>query len=916
MLPRFNLPAWFRRLRHLGRRSAVERDMSDEFQFHVDSYAADLVRKGLTPEEARRRALLEFGGVEAWKIDGREALGLRLFDELRADLRYTWRQLRRSPAFACIAILSLALGIGANTAIFSLMEAALWKAMPVREPQQLRLFTWVSGPKVVMDSTMGTWSGGRRDAGGVQSASFSYAVFKALEQAPSPFERIFAVKPIYRVTVTIGERAELVLAHLVSGNFYEGVGVVPIAGRPLLPSDDTRERAETVGVISDGFWARRFGRDPAVIGRTIRVNEVPVTIVGVNPPGFGGLQSDQAADLMMPMSAQHAVLPRRTVRAGSLLDNPDAWWVNIVGRLKSGVTDLQAEAASQITLRDTVRATLPDRLGRDQPYVRLLEGARGMDNLREDFARPLFVLLSLVAVVLLLACTNVANLLLARASARRRELSLRLALGAGRARLTRQLLTEGLVLGLTGGALGLLFGYWARDVIPRMIVPSWAAERFGAEFDLRVLALVVAVTVMTTILFSLAPILQAWRIDVHASLKDGGRTMVNAAHPMRGRTLVIAQVGLSVLLLIGAGLFLRTLANLRSVPLGFQPAQVVLFQLDPPRARYAKDARIALYAEIDRRVAAIPGVIVSSLSGEPIISGGSSTTRVEIPGSTLTGAATSSHVNEVGHRFFETMGIPMVMGRTFDSRDHRKSAKVAIVNQQFVRRFFPDVDPIGRSFGNNGATIEIVGVCGDVHFTRTRMAVPPTFYPLVAQAEDAGSLTFEVRSAMSLSALTPLIREAVRGVDKDVPVFDIRTQTQQIDSTMTNERLFVALTTAFGVLALILSSVGIYGIMAQNVSRRTSEIGVRLALGAPRIGVLFMVLREASVLAVIGVVLGTAAALGLSRYIESMLFGLTQYDPVAIGGAILTMLVVAVLAGWVPARRACRLDPMAALRHE
>jgi predicted permease len=915
MPPPFRLPAWLHRLGRLGRRSAVERDMHDEFRFHIDSYAADLASKGLSPEEARRRAHVEFGGVEAWKIDGREALGLRLIDELRGDLRYTWRQLRRAPGFASMAILSIALGIGANTAILSLMEAAIWKPMPVRDARELRLFTWVAGPNGVMNSLSGTWTGGSYGKA-VQAGSFSYAVFEAFERAPAPFERIFAVRPINRVTVTIDDRAELVVTHLVSGGFYEAVGIVPMAGRPLLPADDQRGRTETVGVISDGFWARRFGRDPAAIGRTVRVNRVPVTIVGVNPPGFAGLQSDQAADLFLPISMQHEVMPHPS--RGPLLDNPDVWWLNIVGRLKPGATDAQAESALHLVLRDTVRATLPDRLNRDQPYLRLLPGSRGLDNLRANFATPLLLLLSLVAVVLLLACTNVANLLLARASARRRELSLRLALGAGRSRLTRQLLTEGLVLGITGGALGLLFGYLARDVIPRIIVPSWAAERIGAEFDLRVLALVLAVTIATTVLFSLGPILQAWRIDVHASLKDGGRTVVNAAHPMRGRSLVIAQVCLSVLLLISAGLFLRTLTNLRSVPLGFRPEQVALFSVDPPRTAYMKEARVALFEEIDRRIAVIPGVTVSSLSNEPIVSGSTVTTRVEIEGKT-SGAAPAvggTHINVAGHRFFETMDIPILAGRTFDARDHKTSPKVAVVNQQFVRQFFSGVHPIGRSFKNNKVTYEIVGVCGDVHFRETRAPAPPTFYPLFAQAEDVGSMTFEVRSGMSLSALVPLIREAVRGVDRDVPVFDIRTQTQQIDSTMTRERLFVTLTSAFGVLALILSAVGIYGIMAQNVSRRTSEIGVRLALGAARGDVLVMVLREASLLAVIGIVIGTAAALVLSRYVETMLFGLTQYDPLAIGGAIATMLIVAFVAGWAPARRACRLDPMTALRHE
>jgi predicted permease len=354
------------------------------------------------------------------------------------------------------------------------------------------------------------------------------------------------------------------------------------------------------------------------------------------------------------------------------------------------------------------------------------------------------------------------------------------------------------------------------------------------------------------------------------------------------------------------------------VPLGFQPEQVTLFRLDPPRTQYDKQARVALFEEIDRRIAAIPGVIVSSLSDEPIVSGLSNTTTVGIVGKSPAPKPVSgrTHINAVGHRFFETMGIPILRGRTFDARDRRETPKVAIVNQQFVRRFLPDGEPVGRSFRNGPHTFEIIGVSGDVHFAMTRIPVPPTWYALVAQAEDANAMTFEVRSKASVASLVPLIREAVRAVDKSFPMFDIRTQTQQIDATMTRERLFVTLTTAFGVLALILSVVGIYGIMAQNVSRRTNEIGVRLALGASRVDVLMMVLREVWLLAIAGIVLGTAAALGLSRYVESMLYGLTRHDPLTIGGAIVTMLIAALLAGWLPARRACRLDPMVALRHE
>jgi predicted permease len=903
------------RLRSLFQPGRVERELDKELRYHVERLTNEHIAAGMTSAEARYAALREMGGLDQAKEACRDALGRRLFDELRGDLRYTWRQLRRSPAFTTIAILSLALGIGANTAIFSLLEAALWKPMPVRDPHQLRLFTWTAGPYGVPESTWDDWNRVRPNRRDKIGASFSYAVFKAFEHDARAFERVFAFKPIGRVTALVGDQAELVVADLVSGGLYEGIGVVPIIGRPILPSDDQRGRTETVAVISDGYWARRFGRDADVIGRSIRLNQVPVTIVGVNPPGFTGLSSQASPDLFMPLTMQPVVLPWRYAANGNLLDDPDYWWVDVMGRLKPGVTDAEAQAATHGTLQQTVRATLPSKMDRAQPYLRLLPGARGLDNLAEDFGWPLIVLLSLVGVLLLIACANVANLLLARASVRRRELSLRLALGAGRARLTRQLLTEGLVLGLVGGALGVLLGYWVRDVIPSLLLPSWAPERFGAVFDLRVLALALAVTIATSVLFSLVPIGQALGVDVQSSLKDGGRTMANVAHPMRGRSLVVFQVSLSVLLLIGAALFLRTLANLRSVELGFRPEQVLLFTIDPPRQRYVKEARKTVFEQIDGQVAAIPGVEVSSLSANVLVGDSRSRTMAEIVGRTPQ-KPVPTFVNIVGYRFFETMGLPIIMGRSFDAHDRRESPKVAIVNQQFVRKYLPNDNPIGRRFKSGNETFEIVGVCGDTHYDRVRSPVPPTWFGVLPQAEEIGAMTFEVRTAASVSAILPRIREAARAVDKDLPVFDVRTQLQQIDSTMSRERLFVTLTSAFGVLALILASVGIYGILAQNVSRRTGEIGIRVALGAARANVLVMVLREASLLAVIGVIVGAAVAVGLGRYVESILFGVTPIDPIAIGGAAAAMLIVALMASWVPARRACRLDPMVALRHE
>ena len=836
----------------------------------------------------------------------------RPLEELAQDLRFASRTHLKNRAVTLFAMLSLALGIGANTAIFSLMEAALWKPMPVRDPQQLRLFTWITGPRGIPDSTWDDWNRVGPNNPDKIGAGFSYDVFEALERDAPAFERLFAFKLIGRVTALVDDQAELVVADLVSGGAYEGLGIVPIAGRPILPSDDRRGQSEAVAVISDAYWARRFGREPGVIGRSIRVNQVPVTIVGVNPPGFTGLSSQASPDLFMPLTMQPIVMPSPFVKSGNLLDNREMWWVDVMGRLKPDVADAAAQAAMQATLQQAVRATLPQEMNRPQPTLRLLQGVRGLDNLAEEFGWPLIALLSLVGVVLLIACANVANLLLARASTRRRELSLRLALGAGRARLTRQLLTEGLALGLAGGAIGVLLGYWVRDVIPNLLLPSWAPERFGAAFDLRVLALALAVTIATSVLFSLVPIWQALRVDVQSSLKDGGGAMT---HAMRGRSLVVFQVSFSVVLLIVAALFLRTIANLRSVELGFHPAQVVLFTIDPPRTTYVKEARTALFEQIDRQIAAIPGVEVSSLSAAVLVGEKRARTMAEFTDRTPS-TRVPTFVNVVGHRFFETMGVPIVMGRSFDAHDRQDSPTVAIVNQQFVRKYLPDGNPIGRRFKSGNQTYQIVGVCGDTPYDRVRSPVPPTWFGALPQAQEVGSFTFEVRTAASVSAILPLIREAVRAVDKDLPVFDVRTQLQQIDSTMSRERLFMALTSAFGVLALILASVGIYGTLAQNVSRRTAEIGIRVALGAARADVLAMVLREASLLAVIGVIVGVAVAVGLGRYVEATLFGVTPIDPIAIGGAVTAMLIVALMASWLPARRASRLDPMVALRHE
>jgi predicted permease len=898
----------------VSRRPRLEREMDSELRFHIESYCDDLVRSGMPPAEARLCAQVEFGSVEARKDECRDALGLRFVYELVADLRYAFRMLRRAPGFTAVAVLSLALGIGANTAIFTLMESALWKTIPVKNPKQLRLFSWVSGSHTVMNSLWGDSSS--IPGAGSASTSFSYAVFKAMQRENTVFQSVFAFKPISGITAIVHGQAHLATGEFVSGNYYESLGLVPVIGRPIVPADDAKTGAGAVAVISDAFWSREFGRDSAVVGEKIELNQFPVTIVGVNPPSFQGMETGGHPDVFFPLSMQPLIVPVSFAKNGNLLNDPDTWWLLIMGRLGPGVNEEKAQAALDLVLTQTVRDTLPNRRSRAQPRLRLATGSRGLDELRSQFRKPLLVLMALVGLVLLIACANLANLLLARATTRHREISVRLALGAGRWRIARQLLTEGLLLAGIGGTAGVFVGYGLRNVIPRLLVDSWMPNSLEAQFDLSVLLLAIGITLLTGVLFSLAPAWQSARVEIHAALKDGVRATMSLPKFVTGKALVILQVCLSVLLLVGAGLFIRTLANLRSTDLGFNPGRVLLFNLSPPRTRYEGAKSIVLFERIEEKVAAIPGVESASLSMQTLVANGTSTTTVAPKQSNgAAGQERKAWMNIVGSAFFRTMEIPLLYGRSFSAHDRASSPRVAIVNQQFARQFFPDTNPLGKVFGN-GTEYEIVGICGDTKYSNIRGTVPPTFYLPYTQSPELGSMTFEVKTAAAQAGIVKAIREAVRSVDKDLPVSGVRTQIEQIDATISNERAFAALSFGLGLLALVLAAIGIYGIIAYAVARRTNEIGIRMALGAQSSQVLRMILRESLLLAAAGVVIGILAAAGLTRYVSAMLYGLKPYDPITIAVAVFAMLGVALFAAWWPARRASRLDPMAALRHE
>ena len=624
------LRSWFR---GLFRRSRIENEMDAELRFHLETCADDFARQGIGPEEATRRARLEFGGVEGRKEDCRESLGLRLWDELRADLRLGWRSLARNPGFTAVAVLSLGLGIGVNTAIFTLVEEALLKTLAVPQPEELRLLTWVSGPNPAVHSIWGDFS--RTKTGQRTSSSFSFPVYRQLRRENKLFQDLFAFKEASRMTAVIDGHAEIVTGEFVSGNLYQVLGARTAVGRTIAPGDDAESGIAPVTVISDAFWTRRFGRSLSALGESVELNGTPMTIVGVNSPGFTGLKAGNSPDVFVPLSLRPRLIPQF---GGARLDDPDHWWLVIMGRLRPGVSGAMARASLDGALTHAVKATMTPAKNSDLPHIELSAGSRGLDYLRRDFSKPMYVLMSLSGLVLLIACANLANLLLARSAAREREIGVRMALGAGRPRIVRQVLTESLLLAALGGAAGLALGYAGRHVIPRLLETPWLPGSIRGRFDWRVLAFAFAISLVTGFLFGLAPAWRCTRKDINAGLRAGRRTAGGHRQAFSGKAIVVFQVSLSALLLIGAGLFMRTLINLQSAAIGFQPQRILLFEIEPPRWRYTDRQRLALFERVERDLSAAPGVLSVTASSDALLANNSSidtflpTGRREHPG--------------------------------------------------------------------------------------------------------------------------------------------------------------------------------------------------------------------------------------------------------------------------------------------
>jgi predicted permease len=910
-----------RGLRSLFRKEQVNKELDEELGAYLEMEAAEKMRQGVSRKDALREVRLERGSLEVTKEIVRFG-GWEFFVETCwRDVLFGLRMLAKSPGFTATAVLTLALGIGANTSIFSLLNAVMLQSIPVRHPEQLVVLRW-SVRELPEESNIGTSSyGDCLWAPGVhQSCSFSYPMYKAILARTNVFSSVLAMAGAGQLDLSGNGPANLVGGELVSGNYFDTLGVSSALGRTLAPSDD-QPGATPVIVLSSAYWQRAFGSAPDAVGKTIRLNGAPFTIVGVIDPGFTRLTPGKSHDLWVPLSQAVSLKPgwndqRRTI------EDATNWWLAIVGRLKPGVSMAQAHAATSLVFRNEVlHGAKPLLKDIDEPQLALLPAQKGLVGFRQFYDKPIYILTVAVGIVLLIACANIAALLLARATAREKEMAVRLALGAGKARIIRQLLTESLLLSSAGAALGIVLADWSAQALAAFISNNAYSTLFiDTRPDARILAFTLGIALLTGILFGIAPAFRGSRINVAPALKEGAAssdaTKVPGRHFGLGSALIVAQVALSVVVLTGAGLLVRTLANLRNIDPGFDTHNVLLFGINPKLTGYSNERIQTLYSELQTRLASIPGVISASYSSDTLLSAGLWTSGVHIEGQPEK-TTVETNMLAVGPSFFETMRLPLLNGRTFAALDLRSTPAVAIVNQTFVRRFLKGRNPIGLHLGGttpSGDKVEreIVGVVADAKYDDLRKPLEPTAYiPL-----QEGEAYFALRTSTKSEALIPEVRRIVGALDDNLPLFGMRTQTQTIDRLLFNERLVAQLSSLFGGIALILACVGLYGLLSYEVARRTREIGIRIALGAQRREIFRLVLIQGLILAMVGALVGIGAAIGVTRYLGSLLYGIGATDPATFVIIAFLLIAVALLACYIPSRRATRVDPLVALRYE
>ena len=885
-----------------------ERDLERELQNHLDLEAEELQRSGLSSREARYAARRALGNSTLIREVTRELWVFMSVERFRQDLRYAMRSLSHSPGYTAVAVLSLALGIGANSAIFSLLNAVVLRVLPIPEPQQF----------VQLEYTIPT------DQPENWNNYFGYQQLDRFRAESRTLSGIFGGVGLGSVNVETGGKTGLANGDAYTDNFFSVLGLTPQRGRFFAPGEDKPDAS--VVVLSDRFWRNRFAADPAIVGQAITINQLPFTVIGVAPAGFTGLYVGSSKDLWAPLHALDRLRP-----------NPNRWtepftsWLLIAGRLKPGMAASQAQAELEITYHRVMeeqiaaaqRLTVFQKRMERESHLILHPAATGTgSSIRREYEFPLKLLLAIAGVVLLISCANVASLALARASHRRREIALRMALGSGRARIVRQLFTESLILAGAGGLAALAVAWWGGAVLVRMISTGDTLLPLDVHPDWRVFGFTAAVSVASGILFGLAPAIRGTRVDPGPALKEGARPG-GAGSRRLDRALVLAQVTLSLVLITGAGLFSRTLHNLRNVDVGYERDNILMFASDAHLAGYAKESAGSVYRKIQEKIATIPGVQSSSTSVvRPVDDQYYLVDRVRTIDGRVLAPQDEIKVawNAVSPGYFETLGVPVLLGRDFDLRPNTCAFMCLIINESMARKAFPNENPIGHKMDD----AEIIGVVKDTHYNGIQDQPRPVLYRPLFQLPTSmnpaawvggGGISFELRYRAG-TGLTDEVRRAVASVDRGLPIFRMKTLRAQTDDSLIRERLLATISNFFGGLALLLACLGLYGLMAYAVARRTAEIGVRFALGAERSQIVWLVLRGTLVLAGAGIALGIPLSVWASRYAKSLLFGVSAAEPPAIVVPVGALVVVAAIAAWLPARRASRVDPMVALRYE
>ena len=894
-------------LRRLFRKRALDNQLDSELRFHVEQQTADNIAAGMAPDEARCRALAQFGGLEFIKEETRDARGTHFVDTLFQDIRFAFRILRKTPLITCIALLSLALGIGANTAIFSLIDAVMLRMLPVQNPEQLVeiLFRSPTTPRPRPNVTNPIW--------------------EQVRDHQDAFAGVFA----WRSTdfdLADGGQENTIPGVYASGGYFATLGVRPAAGRLLAASDDVRG-CSGVAVLGYGYWQSHYAGAESAIGSFIRLNGYSFPIVGVAQRGFSGIDIGTSLDVAIPICAE-AILDGKD----SSLDIRDDWWLGMMGRLKPGTSVEQAGAGMKALSQPLFGAVVPqDWPSKYQDMFRkytfavlpAATGAGGPFALRAYYRQPLEILMFVVGLVLLIACANIASLLLARSAARQKEIAVRLSLGASRGRLIRQVLTESLVLSSVGAILGVFFAHWGSALLVRFVSTQQNQVFLDLKMDGRVLAFTIGIAVLCGVLFGILPALRSTRVSAMSAMKGQAQAAGGRSHSSAARWIVAVQVALSVILLIGTGLFIRTFANLMTLDAGFDRNNVLMVETNIHNAGIAEPSRAPLYGQMLAKLRSIPGVVSASQCWMTPLSGRQWDNSLAIAGGSLpAGVDSDIFLNWITPDFFATMRTPILEGRAFDARDTANSTPVIIVNQLLARTYFPGQNPVGKHLLANSRgmlstqPMEIIGVVQDAKYTSLREDFQPEAYFPLAQIGGVGEgTTFEIRTAMAPSALIPAVRDAMGSVNK-LASLQFTTLKQKADDSVAQEHLMAVLSGFFGGLALLLTAVGLYGVMAYVVTLRTHEIGIRMALGAQQNSILRLVMRDVAIVLAAGIAAGLLGSIWITRLVQQLLFGVKPSDPWALALAIAALVCVALVASYIPARRAMRVDPMVALRYE